>query len=93
MQIAGSYRKNVYKEIHEICFHGQGGYSWSEVYQMPIWVRKFIFEELRQYYEEQNNQSSSSTSTNLLNPDGTVNKPAFVEATKGYTPNKKAPKY
>ena len=93
LKVSALYRKNVYKEIHEICFHGKGGYDWPTVYNMPIWVRKFVFEEMREFYEEQNKETSSSNTTNVINSDGTINKPAFAEASKAYKSGDKVPKY
>jgi hypothetical protein len=43
----------IYKQIHQICFFGKGGYSWPVIYNMPVYLRRFIFEEMRQFYEEE----------------------------------------
>ncbi len=43
----------IYKQIHQICFFGKGGYSWPVVYDMPVYLRRFVFEEMRQFYEEE----------------------------------------
>lgn len=51
-------RASIYRQIHQICFHGQGGYSWPVVYNMPLYLRRFIFNEIKSHYEEQNEQSS-----------------------------------
>lgn len=40
--------------IHDIVFHGNGGYSWYDVYNMPIWLRKFTFNKIKNYFEQQN---------------------------------------
>jgi hypothetical protein len=48
------YRLSLFKQIHEIVFNGQGGYQWETVYDMPIWLRRFTFETLREYYEKRN---------------------------------------
>jgi hypothetical protein len=48
------YRLSLFKQIHEIVFNGQGGYTWDIVYNMPIWLRRFTFETLREYYEKIN---------------------------------------
>lgn len=50
-------RLNVFSLIHEIVFHGKGGYSWSEVYNMPIWLRKFTFSKIKAWYDDQNEQN------------------------------------
>jgi hypothetical protein len=47
-------RVNLFSQIHEIVFHGQGGYDWDTAYNMPIWLRKFTFNKMREYYEEKN---------------------------------------
>jgi len=44
---------NIYRQIHQICFFGKGGYSWPVVYNMPVYLRRFIFSEIRQHYEEE----------------------------------------
>jgi len=49
------HRLIIFKELHEITFHGQGGYNWDIVYNMPIWLRRYTFNELKKFYEEKNN--------------------------------------
>ena len=43
----------LFRQIHEIVFNGQGGYDWQTVYTMPIWLRRFTFETLKEHYEKQ----------------------------------------
>ena len=54
--------------MNEIVFHGKGGYTWDTVYEMPIWLRNFTFQKLKEWYdkeqeqiEKQNNQSQTTT--------------------------------
>ena len=55
---------------------------------MPIWLRKFTYSEMKKFYAEEkeanNNASKGKNQTNLVNPDGTVNTPAFAAASKPY---------
>jgi len=44
---------SIYKQIHQICFFGKGGYSWPVVYNMPVYLRRFVFNEMRQFYDEE----------------------------------------
>lgn len=87
-KIAPQFRAGVFKQIHEIVFHGQGGYDWDTVYNMPLWLRKFTFNEIKKYHEKQNeaiqNQGKDSNQKNLINPDGTINTPEFLQASKDY---------
>jgi hypothetical protein len=39
-------------------FHGQGGYDWETIYNMPMWLRKFVFRKMKEYYEEKNNNNA-----------------------------------
>jgi hypothetical protein len=56
-------RVNLFTQIHEIVFHGQGGYSWEIVYNMPIWLRKFTFNKMREHYEKQNSSQNEDLGT------------------------------
>jgi len=70
--LTSAYRLQVFKQIHEIVFHGKGGYDWPTVYSMPIWLRKYTFNQLQEYYEEQNKQqkqASQSSTKKTLGPD------------------------
>jgi hypothetical protein len=46
------YRNSVFSQIHEIVFHGNGGYDWNTIYNMPIWLRKFTFNSIKEWYEK-----------------------------------------
>ena len=74
--------------LHQIVFHGKGGYDYDTVYHMTIWLRKFTFHELKKFYDAETeaakNATKKSSQTNLVNPDGTVNVPAFKDASKPY---------
>jgi hypothetical protein len=48
------YRKSLFTEIHEILFHGKGGYDYNTIYNMPIWLRKFTFNKLKEWYNTEN---------------------------------------
>jgi len=54
---------------------------------MPVWVRKFTFKQISDFYEEKNKvQKASQTSgkTSLVGDDGKVNAPAFKNVTRQY---------
>ena len=86
--LAPQYRAGVFKQIHEIVFHGNGGYDWHTVYNMPLWLRKYTFNEIKEYHKKQNDrvnsQSANPGQQNLVNPDGTVNTPDFSKASEPY---------
>jgi len=82
-------RKNLFSHIHQIIFHGKGGYDYYTVYNMPVWLRKFTFSEIDKFYQEEksaieNAKDGGSKSSTLINSDGKVNTPAFMKASKDY---------
>jgi hypothetical protein len=58
------YRLSLFTEIHEIVFHGKGGYDWETIYNMPIWLRKFTFNKIKEFYEPENNKDAQSQMEN-----------------------------
>ena len=55
------YRLILFSQIHEIVFNGNGGYDWDTVYNMPLWLRRFIFNKLYEYYKEKENNTTDRT--------------------------------
>lgn len=52
----------LFTQIHEICFYGEGGYDWETVYKMPIWLRKYTFNKIQEHYAAKNNEGDNSDS-------------------------------
>ena len=52
-QFLGVRRLNLFKEIHEIVFHGKGGYDFMTVYTLPVWLRHYIYSEITKYYKKE----------------------------------------
>ena len=92
--VAPEARNAVFKQIHQIVFHGKGGYDWDTVYNMPIWLRRFTFNEIQKHYDEERksyeNSSKKSSSKTVIDQDGKVKQPEFLKSIK---PNRKPIKY
>ena len=50
------YRKNIFDQIHDLVYHGGGGFIHSEVYNMPIWLRKFHIHKVSEWNKKQNEE-------------------------------------
>lgn len=87
-------RAAIFTQIHEICFHGNGGYDWNTVYNMPIWLRRFTFNKINEHYikekEQLENSKNGGKQKSLISSDGTVNTPQFP---KQSSPNKNKSSY
>ena len=80
-------RNNVFAQIHEIVFHGKGGFSWGEVYNMPIWLRNFTFNKIKTFYDDEAKRTEAmykkqdSNTTKVIGEDGKVSAPQFLNKT------------
>jgi len=54
------HRNSVFSQIHEIVFHGQGGYTYNDVYDMPIWLRRFTFNKIKDFYDKRNEEEEKA---------------------------------
>ena len=78
------HRRNLFTQIHEIVFHGQGGYDWETVYNMPIWLRKFTFDRINKYYNDkhqaqQAQQSKNPNKKTIIDSTGKIKAPEFLK--------------
>ena len=79
---SAEYRKNLFTQIHNIIYHGNGGYDFGTVYNIPIWLRKFTFKQIDDYNRDANKklqQAQKGKGTkNLLDPNtGKISAPKF----------------
>lgn len=44
--LPAEYSVTLHKEIFTLTYHGGGGFIFSEVYGMPVYLRKFYIKEL-----------------------------------------------
>lgn len=84
--LAPTVRKNLFNQIHQIVFHGNGGYDWNTIYNMPTWLRNYTFNEIKTYYEEQKetveNQGKNKDTKTLIGADGKIKSPEFLQSFK-----------
>ncbi len=85
---ASQYRINLFTQIHEIVFHGKGGYDWETIYNMPRWLRQFTFNKINDFYkkeaeEYEKSSNANSNSSTLIDSSGNVNKSAWQSVNPG----------
>ena len=92
-EIAPQARAAVFTQIHEIVFHGKGGYDWNTIYNMPIWLRRFTFSKIQDFYTEEKNaleNKGSDGKKTVINSDGTIKAPELLQKA---LQSKNTPKY
>ena len=73
------FRLVIFNQIHEIVFHGQGGYDYNTVYNMPIWLRNYTFNKLKEYYNQLNkNPNEDSWTQGVVKEEASKNKKVQV---------------
>jgi hypothetical protein len=85
LDIVPEFRLNLFTQIHQIIFYGKGGYDWETIYSMPIWLRKFTFKQIKDFYDEEKKQMEEAKkggSQTLVGTDGKVKSPEFLKNAK-----------
>jgi len=83
-------RAAIFQQIHQIVFHGKGGYDWHTVYNMPIWLRRFTFNEIKKFYDEEKKSyenASKPGSKTVIGADGKVKAPQFLKGAQNKRPS------
>lgn len=77
---------NTLTEVHNLVFHGNGGYIWSDVYNMPIYLRKFALSKINDHFKALNKaqDAKSSNSKTVVGSDGKVKTPQFAKTSSKY---------
>jgi len=78
---ASELRKSIFDQIHQIVFYGKGGYDWNTVYNMPLWLRKYTFKLIKDFYDEENqsieNTKKGKDQQTLVDSSGKISPPQF----------------
>ena len=69
------YRVSLFSQIHEIVFHGKGGYDYLTIYNMPIWLRNFTFKKMKEHYDNEaaeikKSQGKGGNTTTVIDSSG-----------------------
>ena len=68
--LTSEYRVSLFTQIHDLVYHGGGGFIHSEVYNMPIWMRKFHIQKINEFNKKQQEarekQAKQQSNTNSI---------------------------
>jgi hypothetical protein len=83
---AQEYKLSIYEQIHFIVINSNGGYTWNTIYNMPIWLRQWVYNKINTQIKNIQEQSS-----NILTAD---NIESFkTDELKKASPNIKVPDF
>jgi len=72
--LTSSYRQLLYTEIHDLVFHGGGGFIHSEVYNMPVWLRRYHIDRINEYNKKQQEEMEKAQGRSNIG-DGEISRP------------------
>lgn len=88
------YRAIFMTECFELTYHGGGGFSWSEVWEMPVIHRRFNIKKINEYLKKVEDARNEQSQVVTENTDfSKIKMPKQVmEASKEYSYSTKASK-
>ena len=61
--------------IHDLVFHGGGGFIHSEVYNMPVWMRTFHIDRINQHNKKQQEEIEKQRGQSELHENKRIQRP------------------
>ena len=58
--------------MHDLVYHGGGGFIHSEVYNMPTWLRRFHIGKINEFIEKQNEEQRKAQGNEQIGDDKRV---------------------
>ena len=55
------YKLNIHKTIFALVTHGRGGWTWSDVYALPIYLRNFYILEMNKVISAEKAEINKAT--------------------------------
>jgi len=66
------YRSILFGQLHDLVYHGGGGFIHSEVYNMPVWLRRFHITKINEHVEKQNKEQRQAQGNEQVGDDKKV---------------------
>ena len=66
------YRNILFGQLHDLVYHGGGGFIHSEVYNMPVWLRRFHITKINEHVEKQNKEQRQAQGNEQVGDDKKV---------------------
>jgi hypothetical protein len=57
--LATDYKLGLHEEIFSLCYYGKGGFTWDDVYNLPIHLRRFYIQQVSKAIEAKNKSEQS----------------------------------
>mgnify|MGYP004320776675 FL=1 len=68
------YRTILFTQIHDLVYHGGGGFLHTEVYNMPVWMRRFHIQKINEWNKKQQEEYDKLNNKSNMG-DGQIQRP------------------
>jgi len=77
-------------EVHDLIYHGRGGFPYDTVYNMPIIYRRYHIQKIQEYLDKKAEAEEKAMNKTTSSPSKQLSKPNIPQA--DFISNIKAPK-
>jgi hypothetical protein len=71
------------EEVHDLVYHGQGGFTYSDVWEMPVTTRRYHINKILEYLKKKAEVEEKATKGNTQPAKSSkVNVPDFISNVK-----------
>ena len=68
--LSPKYKLKLHEQIFQIIFYAKGGFTFSEIYDLPVYLRQFYYKRLVKQYDDDKKQYDKQMSKyNQSNPN------------------------
>lgn len=66
--LAPEYKLGLHEEIFSLCYYGKGGFTWEEVYSLPIHLRRYYIQQISKAIEAKNKAEQGEMNKSKRSP-------------------------
>lgn len=77
-------------EVHDLVYHGRGGFPYDTVYNMPIVYRKYHIQKINEFLEKKAEAEEKAMKKSSVSSNKSLSRPNIPQA--DFTSKAKAPK-
>ena len=57
--LGSEYKAHIYNQIFDLMYYGKMGWTWTELYKLPVHIRNYYYRKLVDIKEEENKQAQT----------------------------------
>ena len=58
--LGSEYRPVLYDQLFDLMYYGKMGWTWTELYNLPVWVRRYYYLKLADVRKKENEAENAA---------------------------------